>query len=153
MKTLSFAQLSLKPEILDNLETLGFKTMTPVQSEALEPILAGQDITAQAKTGSGKTVAFALGLLSQVDTSQKHVQSLVICPTRELAEQVAKEIRKLARLMGNVKVITLCGGVPFGPQAASLEHGAHCLVGTPGRIEDHLGRRTVDLRKLKNFGS
>ena len=70
MKTLSFAQLSLKPEILDNLETLGFKTMTPVQSEALEPILAGQDITAQAKTGSGKTVAFALGILSQVDTSQ-----------------------------------------------------------------------------------
>ena len=151
MKNTSFASLGLKPALLNNLESLGYETMTPVQQQSLGTILAGKDIIAQAKTGSGKTVAFSLGLLSQLDPSQKEVQSLVICPTRELAEQVAKEIRKLARQMGNVKVVTLCGGVPFGPQAASLEHGAHCVVGTPGRLEDHLGRKTLYLRKLKTL--
>ncbi len=147
----SFSQLNLKPEILDNLKSLGYHTMTPVQEKSLGLILARKDILAQANTGSGKTIAFALGVLSQIDSSQKNVQALVICPTRELAEQVAKEIRKLARLMGNVKVVSLCGGLPFGPQAASLEHGAHCIVGTPGRLEDHLGRKTLYLKKLKTL--
>lgn len=147
----SFAQLNLKSEILENLESLGYHTMTPVQEKSLGLILARKDILAQANTGSGKTIAFALGVLSQIDSSQKNVQALVICPTRELAEQVAKEIRKLARLMGNVKVVSLCGGLPFGPQAASLEHGAHCIVGTPGRLEDHLGRKTLYLKKLKTL--
>jgi len=146
-----FSELAIKPSILKNLSTLGYKSMTPIQEKALGPVLAGKDILAQAKTGSGKTAAFGIGLLSQLDPTKKEIQSLVICPTRELAEQVAKEIRRLARQMTNVKVVTLCGGSPLGAQAASLEHGAHCIVGTPGRIEDHLGRKTLRLGRIKTL--
>jgi ATP-independent RNA helicase DbpA len=111
----------------------------------LPAILAGQDVIAQGKTGSGKTAAFGLGLLNKLQVKKFRIQTLVLCPTRELADQVAKEIRKLARAVHNIKVLTLCGGTPFGPQVGSLEHGAHIIVGTPGRIEDHLGRGTLSL--------
>lgn len=122
--------------------------MTPIQAQSLPPILAGQDVIAQGKTGSGKTAAFGLGLLSKLDTSSFEAQSLVLCPTRELADQVANEIRRLARTTQNVKVSTLCGGTPFRAQAESLQHGAHIIVGTPGRIEDHLRKRTLNLRAV-----
>lgn len=120
--------------------------MTPIQVRALPHVLAGRDLIGQAKTGSGKTAAFGLGLLSRLDSELYQVQSLVLCPTRELADQVAKQLRKLARTMPNIKVLTLCGGVPMGPQISSLQSGAHIVVGTPGRIEDHLyrGRLTLD---------
>jgi len=141
----SFSTLALKPSLLQNLETMGYTQMTPIQAQSLPIVLAGQDIIAQAKTGSGKTAAFGLGLLNKLEVKKFRIQSLVLCPTRELADQVASEIRKLARAIHNVKVLTLCGGMPFGPQKGSLEHGAHIIVGTPGRIEDHLRKNTLKL--------
>ena len=145
MNTTDFASLNLRAELLTNLATLGFHQMTPVQAQSLPWILAGRDVLAQAKTGSGKTAAFALGLLHNLDVKRFRVQALVLCPTRELADQVAQETRKLARAVHNIKVLTLCGGAPFGPQLGSLEHGAHIVVGTPGRIEEHLVKGSLKL--------
>ena len=145
MKSTSFQTLALKPALLENLESLKFTEMTPVQAEALPSILQGHDVIAQAKTGSGKTAAFGLGLLQKLQVERFRIQSLVLCPTRELADQVAKDIRRLARTIHNIKVLTLCGGMPFGPQIGSLEHGAHIIVGTPGRIEEHIRKGSLDL--------
>tara|TARA_R110001592_G_scaffold171117_4_gene409267 strand:+ start:33404 stop:34792 length:1389 start_codon:yes stop_codon:yes gene_type:complete len=144
----AFSSLSLNPELVQNLSSLGYKEMTPIQAQSLPHILVGKDVIAQGKTGSGKTAAFSLGLLEKLKVKQFRVQSLVLCPTRELADQVAKEIRKLARTIHNIKVLTLCGGMPFGPQVGSLEHGAHIIVGTPGRIEEHLRKETLKLDHL-----
>ena len=148
MSDSKFSSLSLQPAILDNLSSLGYHEMTEIQAKSLPAILAGQDVIAQGKTGSGKTAAFGLGLLNKLQVKKFRIQTLVLCPTRELADQVAKEIRKLARAVHNIKVLTLCGGTPFGPQVGSLEHGAHIIVGTPGRIEDHLGRGTLSLEHV-----
>ncbi|MGB0895022.1 MAG: ATP-dependent RNA helicase DbpA [Parashewanella sp.] len=145
----SFSSLSLKKGLLDNLSTMNYQSMTPIQEQSLPLILAGEDVIAQAKTGSGKTAAFGLGLLNKLDVKRFRIQSLVLCPTRELADQVAKEIRTLARGIHNIKVLTLCGGVPMGPQIGSLEHGAHIIVGTPGRITDHLSRNRLDLSNVE----
>jgi len=143
-----FSTLKLDSELLDNLASLGYEFMTPIQEQSLPPILAGQDVIAQGKTGSGKTAAFGLGLLAKLDTAKLQIQSLVLCPTRELADQVANEIRRLARGVPNVKVLALSGGKPFRTQAESLEFGAHIIVGTPGRIEDHLRKETLKLGSL-----
>lgn len=124
---------------------MGYATMTPVQHQSLPVILQGRDLIAQAKTGSGKTAAFGLGILHRLDPARWRVQALVICPTRELSEQVAAELRRLARADGNIKVLTLTGGASSRPQVESLRHGAHIVVGTPGRILDHLARQTLDL--------
>jgi ATP-independent RNA helicase DbpA len=144
----SFSSLSLPAELIENLSSLGYHSMTPIQSGSLPPILAGKDAIGQGKTGSGKTAAFGLGLLAKLDTSNLNVQAMVLCPTRELADQVAKEIRRLARTVQNVKTLTLCGGMPFRAQANSLQFGAHVIVGTPGRIEDHLRKATLSLSGL-----
>ena len=130
----SFHKVDLSESVLKNLKTLGFSQMTEVQQKSLPLILSGADVAVQAKTGSGKTVAFGLGLVEKVDPSKKQATSLVLCPTRELATQVAGEIRKLARMIENVKVLTLCGGSPMRAQIHSLEFGANILVGTPGRV-------------------
>ena len=143
-----FASLGLHPALVDNLASLGYTEMTPIQAQALPPILANKDIIAKAKTGSGKTATFALGLLNKLDVKRFRVQNLVLCPTRELADQVAAEIRKLARGIHNIKVLTLCGGMAFGPQVGSLEHGAHIIVGTPGRVEEHLRKANFNLDDL-----
>ena len=145
MSQSDFSQLDLQPELVKNLATLGYRSMTEIQSQSLPPILKGRDVIAQGQTGSGKTAAFGLGLLEKLNVKWFRIQSLILCPTRELADQVAKEIRKLGRSIHNIKVLTLCGGMPFGPQVGSLEHGAHIIVGTPGRIEDHLGKGTLKL--------
>jgi ATP-independent RNA helicase DbpA len=137
--------------MLKNLTSLGYKEMTPIQAHTLPLILAGKDVIAKAKTGSGKTAAFGIGLLTHLETSSLRVQALVLCPTRELSDQVGKELRRLARFTDNVKVLTLCGGVPFGPQLSSLEHGAHVVVGTPGRLLDHLRRGSLDLTTLQTL--
>ncbi|MGB7801644.1 ATP-dependent RNA helicase DbpA [Buttiauxella sp.] len=148
----SFSTLNVLPaEQLANLTELGYHTMTPVQAAALPAILAGKDVRAQAKTGSGKTAAFGLGLLQHIDASQFITQSLVLCPTRELADQVAKELRRLARYMPNIKVLTLCGGQPFGAQRDSLQHAPHVIVATPGRLLDHLKKETVKLDALQTL--
>jgi len=141
----------MNPSLLDNLSTLGYQSMTPIQAKSLPLILAGKDVIAQGKTGSGKTAAFGLGLLHNLEVKKFRVQSLVLCPTRELADQVAKEIRRLARSIHNIKVLTLCGGVPLGPQIGSLEHGAHIIIGTPGRIEDHLNKGRLNLDNLNTL--
>jgi ATP-independent RNA helicase DbpA len=145
---LSFGSLPLAPATLANLEQLGYRQMTPIQAASLPPALAGKDLIAQAKTGSGKTAAFALALLTKLNPRRFAVQALVLCPTRELADQVSQEIRRLARGADNIKVLTLCGGSTMRPQISSLEHGAHVVVGTPGRIMDHLQRESLDLSAL-----
>src|SRR5687768_15560435 len=126
-----FTALPLKPPLLQSLAGLGYAEMTPVQAASLPPILDGRDVIAQARTGSGKTAAFGLGLLQKLDPGVARVQALVLCPTRELADQVSKEIRRLARHMPNIKLLTLCGGMPLRPQVASLQHDPHVVVGTP----------------------
>ncbi|WP_278182717.1 ATP-dependent RNA helicase DbpA [Vibrio misgurnus] len=151
MNTNTFAALNLKPELLANLETMGFATMTPIQAQSLPAILNQQDVIGQGKTGSGKTAAFGLGVLSNLNVKRFRVQALVLCPTRELADQVATDIRTLGRTIHNIKVLTLCGGMPMGPQIGSLEHGAHILVGTPGRILDHLSKDRIDLSELNTL--
>ncbi len=147
----AFSTLPLSPATLANLEQLGYLEMTPIQAAALPPALLGKDIIAQAKTGSGKTAAFALTLLSNLNARRFAVQTLVLCPTRELADQVTTEIRRLARAEDNIKVVTLCGGVPLRGQLATLEHGAHIVVGTPGRIMDHLERGSLPLDALNTL--
>lgn len=148
MNATDFSTLPLSQEMLHNLNELGFNAMTPVQAQSLPEILKGTDIIAQAKTGSGKTAAFGIGLLSKLDVKKFKVQSLVLCPTRELADQVAKELRRLARGTHNIKILTICGGMPFGPQLGSLRHGAHILVGTPGRVLAHLTKGSLSLEAL-----
>ena len=149
MNPTAFARLPLQQSLLNNLASLDYHQMTPIQAESLPAILAGSDVIAQAKTGSGKTASFGIGLLSKLVATRFCVQGLVLCPTRELADQVSKELRRLARFTDNVKILTLCGGVPIGPQFGSLEHGAHIVVGTPGRILDHLSRGSLDLKQLQ----
>lgn len=141
--------LPLAPEMLANLNELGYTQMTPIQAESLPPALAGRDLIAQAKTGSGKTAAFGIAALTHLQPKLFAVQLLVLCPTRELAEQVAQELRRLARALGNIKILSLCGGAPIGPQIGSLEHGAHIVVGTPGRVLKHLQKKTLQLDRLK----
>jgi ATP-dependent RNA helicase DbpA len=147
----SFSQLSLSPTTLENLTALGYTEMTPIQAASLPLALLGKDLIAQAKTGSGKTAAFALALLANLNPRRFAVQSLVLCPTRELADQVAAELRRLARAQDNIKIVTLCGGVPLRGQTASLEHGAHIVVGTPGRVMDHLERGSLTLEALNTL--
>ena len=137
--------------MLANLDALGYAEMTPIQAQSLPVILKGMDLIAQAKTGSGKTAAFGIGLLSPLNPRFFGCQALVLCPTRELADQVAKELRRLARAADNIKILTLCGGVPFGPQIGSLEHGAHVIVGTPGRVQEHLKKGTLKLDGLNTL--
>ncbi len=143
-----FSSLKLDSALVQNLSSLNYDVMTPIQALSLPHILNGKDVIAQGKTGSGKTAAFGLGLLNKLDVKRFRIQSLVLCPTRELADQVAKEIRRLGRSIHNIKVLTLCGGMPFGLQIGSLEHGAHIIVGTPGRIGDHLNRGTLSLNNV-----
>lgn len=146
-----FSALPLSPHVLANLTQLGYTQMTPIQAASLPVALLGKDLIAQAKTGSGKTAAFGIALLANLNARRFAVQSVVLCPTRELADQVATEIRRLARAEENVKVVVLCGGVPLRNQTASLENGAHIVVGTPGRIMDHLARGNLSLEALNTL--
>ncbi len=122
--------------------------MTPIQAQSLPVVLKGKDLLAQAKTGSGKTAVFAIGILHKLEAQTYQTQALVLCPTRELADQVSKEIRRLARAIPNTNILTLCGGNPIGPQLASLERNPHIVVGTPGRILKHLQKATLKLDGL-----
>ena len=147
----TFSSLPISAGFIANLESLDYQTMTPIQQQSLPILLQGKDVHAQAKTGSGKTAAFAIGLLHHLDVKTYQVQALVLCPTRELADQVSKEIRRLARPIPNTKILTLCGGTPLGPQLASLEHQPHIVVGTPGRILKHLNKGTLRLGSVKTL--
>ena len=150
-ESLLFSRLNLSATALANLTQLGYTAMTPIQAASLPLTLAGQDLIAQASTGSGKTAAFGLPLVEKLRASDMSIQALVLCPTRELADQVTQEIRRLARATGNIKVVTLCGGVALRGQVISLEHGAHVVVGTPGRILDHLERGSLSLHAVQTL--
>lgn len=151
LNTSDFSTLPLSAAMVQNLHELGFVNMTPIQAQSLPAILQGRDLIAQAKTGSGKTVAFGIGALHKLDLDTQVVQSIVLCPTRELADQVANELRRLARFTTNIKVLTLCGGRPSRPQRASLLHGAHVVVGTPGRILQHLQSGSLTLETINTL--
>ncbi len=148
---MSFSQLHLSKPVLDNLAELAYEKMTAIQAQSLPHVLQNKDVIAQAKTGSGKTAAFGIGLLNKIELKNYSVQALVLCPTRELADQVTKELRRLARFTENIKIITLCGGVAIGPQIKSLSHPAHIVVGTPGRILKHLDKNYMRIDGLKTL--
>ena len=145
----AFSTLPLDPALVRALDALGHTAMTPVQAAALPEVLAGHDVIAEARTGSGKTIAFGLGVVARIDTSASHVQALVLCPTRELADQVSRELRALARFLPNLKLLTLCGGIPLRPQLASLVHAPHVVVGTPGRIEELVENGVLALGEVR----
>jgi len=147
----SFSSLALSPTMLSNLEQLGYHDMTAIQAASLPVILERRDLIAQAKTGSGKTAAFGIGMLQNLNPSYFAIQGLVLCPTRELADQVSNELRRIARFTDNIKILTLCGGAAMRAQIASLEHGAHIVVGTPGRLRDHIGRGTINLATVQTL--
>lgn len=145
---LSFSSLPLRPELLNNLLSLNYHQMTPIQAQSLPLMLMNHDIIAQAQTGSGKTVAFGLAALQNLKIDCLQPQTLIICPTRELAEQVSQVLRSLARRLPNIKILNLSGGLAFRPQSDSLRHGAHVIVGTPGRILKHLDKKTLLLSNV-----
>jgi len=149
--TPTFSDLSLAPALLLGVEALGYTTMTPVQARSLPLILDGRDLLAQAPTGSGKTAAFGLGLLARLEPGRIQTQALVLCPTRELADQVARQLRKLAIGIPNLKISLLCGGMALGPQLASLEHAPHVVVGTPGRVQELMRKKALLLRDVRTL--
>jgi len=147
----TFSSIPLLPALQQSLDTLGYVDMTPVQAAALPIALDGRDLIAQAPTGSGKTVAFGVALLQRLDPTYVKPQALVLCPTRELADQVAREIRRLAAAIPNFKVLLLTGGVPLAPQLASLRKDSHVVVGTPGRVQELLESKALSLAKVRTF--
>ena len=146
-----FTTLNLRPELIQSVAELGYTQLTDIQTATLPVVLSGEDVLAQAKTGSGKTAAFGLGILQSLDEKRTYTHALVLCPTRELADQVAEQLRLLARRMDNVKITTLCGGIPMNGQIATLRHPPHIIVGTPGRVMDHMLNHRVKLHNLKQF--
>lgn len=151
MSTKKISSLSLRKELAAAMELLGYEEMTPVQQQALPIVIDGKDVLVQAETGSGKTAAFAIGVLNKLREQDYVTQGLIVCPTRELADQVAAEIRRLAKVIANVKVLTLCGGKPFGPQLVSLKRAPHIIVGTPGRLLKHLQKESLNLGTLETL--
>ncbi len=147
----TFAELALSPSLHAGLDALAYTQLTPVQAQSLPAILQGRDVIAQAPTGSGKTAAFGLGLLHRVDPGVMRTQALVLCPTRELADQVGKQLRKLATGIANLKLSVLCGGIPLAPQLASLAHAPHVVVGTPGRVLELVQKDALQLRGIQTL--
>jgi ATP-independent RNA helicase DbpA len=144
----NFNILGLDKKNIANLNSLGFFNMTPIQEKSLPHILKGKDIIAKAKTGSGKTVSFGLGILNNLDISRFTIQSLILLPTRELASQVAKTLKDIARYKHNIKILILSGGLPYRPQVHSLSHKAHIIVGTPGRVLKHLKEESFNPKDI-----
>lgn len=138
-------------ELLINLSSLKYEYMTDIQEKSLPLLLKGEDLIAQAKTGSGKTLSFCLPIVLNLNVKKFKIQSLILAPTRELADQIAKELRKVFRHIHNVKVLSLCGGVPYKPQVSSLYHGAHIIVGTPGRVIKHLENNNLSCEDVNYF--
>ncbi|MDG6914497.1 MAG: DEAD/DEAH box helicase [Nitrososphaerota archaeon] len=144
----TFEEMKLDPLIMKGVEKMGFTKPTPIQEKTIGPLLKGRDVIGQAKTGSGKTLAFSLPLLHAVDPKSRQVQAIVLAPTRELAVQIAQEMRKLGAHTG-VRVVAIYGGQSMGGQREELRRGAHVVVGTTGRVIDHVKHRSLDLRSVK----
>ncbi|MBP6163616.1 MAG: ATP-dependent RNA helicase DbpA [Aliarcobacter sp.] len=147
----NFSQLNLSKEFLANLDSLSYTKLTSIQQKSLPLSLDNKDLIAQAKTGSGKTVAFCIPIINKLDIKNFRIQSLILAPTRELANQIALEIRKISRHIHNIKVLTLCGGTPFRPQVLSLSHQAHIIVATPGRLLKHIEQNNIDLENINTL--
>ncbi|MFL5349237.1 MAG: ATP-dependent RNA helicase DbpA [Hyalangium sp.] len=145
---MDFSALALSPPLLQVLQEMEFQTVTPIQAQTIPVLLQGRDLTGQAKTGSGKTAAFALPILQRLQLQRRQIQALVLCPTRELCAQVAGEIRRLGRRLPGLQVLVLAGGQPIRPQVNALEKGAHVAVGTPGRVMDLLQREVLETKQL-----
>ena len=143
METVRFDEMGIIPQILRGVEEMGFEEMTPIQAQAIPAVMEGGDVIGQAQTGTGKTAAFGIPILQKVDTSRKSTQVLVLSPTRELAIQVAEEIRNLGKYMHGVKILPVYGGQDITKQIRSLKGGIQIIVGTPGRVMDHLRRKTI----------
>lgn len=143
-----FHALGLSPALVAVTKELGFATLTPIQAQAIPPLLKGRDLVGQSKTGSGKTAAFGLPILEKLSLAKRELGALVLCPTRELSAQVARELRKFGRQHPGLTVAVLSGGEPVRAQAATLEKGVHIAVGTPGRVLDHLRRRTLRVHRV-----
>ncbi|MBI3555125.1 MAG: ATP-dependent RNA helicase DbpA [Deltaproteobacteria bacterium] len=143
-----FGSLKLSPELVQVTRELGYEFLTPVQAQSIPLLLEGKDLIGQAKTGSGKTAAFTLPILEKIDLRQRRIQALVLCPTRELCTQVVREVRKLGRRHSGLQVLDCSGGQPLRPQMSALQQGVHVVVGTPGRVLDHLNRATLDLKSV-----
>ena len=149
MEPLRFEDLGVDERILRAVTEMGFEEATPIQAKAIPEVMTGQDIIGQAQTGTGKTASFGIPMLQKVDPKNKHVQAIVLCPTRELAIQSADEIRKLAKFMHGIKVLPIYGGQDIVKQIRSLKTGVQVLIGTPGRVMDHMRRHTIKLDDLK----
>jgi len=145
----SFNQLNLNKSLLKALDEVGYETPSPIQAETIPLLLQGRDIIGQAQTGTGKTAAFALPLLSNLDLKQKDPQVLVLAPTRELAIQVAEAFQKYARHLKGFHVLPVYGGQDYRGQISALKRGVHVVVGTPGRVMDHMRRGTLKLDSLR----
>ncbi|HKL99538.1 MAG TPA: DEAD/DEAH box helicase [Mobilitalea sp.] len=149
METTKFNEIDLNPNVLRAVEDMGFEEMSPIQAKAIPAMLAGRDIVGQAQTGTGKTAAFGIPLLQKIDLKDKTLQAIVLCPTRELAIQVAEEFRKLASYMHGIKILPVYGGQEISKQIRSLKSGVQIIIGTPGRVMDHMRRKTVRLDNIK----
>ena len=149
MKTKLFTELGLSPELLKAIEKLGFEQASPIQAEAIPILMAGRDVVGQSQTGSGKTAAFAIPAIEKTDPQVRAVQSLILCPTRELAVQVSEEIYKLASFKRGVHELPIYGGQSYERQFQGLRQGAQIVIGTPGRVMDHMRRGTLRLDKVK----
>ena len=143
METVRFEELNLYPQLLRAIKEMGFEEATPIQAQAIPVVMSGVDVIGQAQTGTGKTASFGIPLLMKVDPNNKKTQAIVLSPTRELAIQSAEEIRKLAKYMHGIKVLPVYGGQDITRQIKALKGGATIIIGTPGRIMDHLRRKTI----------
>ncbi len=151
MTDISFSALNLRDELQASLNNMGYDIQTPIQQSSLPSLLLGEDVVAQAQTGSGKTAAYGIALLNKLQEKVFATQALVVCPTRELADQVAEEIRGLAKSIANLRVVVLCGGKSIAPQLASLKRPPHVVVGTPGRLLKHLEKGTLLIENLQSL--
>lgn len=149
METVRFDELGLSEQILKAVTAMGFEEASPIQSKAIPVGLSGRDLIGQAQTGTGKTAAFGIPMLEKIDAKDKHLQAIILCPTRELAIQVAEEIRKLSKFMHGIKVLPIYGGQDIVKQIRSLKAGTQIIIGTPGRVMDHMRRKTVKFENVK----
>ncbi|MBZ4668748.1 MAG: box helicase domain protein, partial [Defluviitaleaceae bacterium] len=149
METVRFEELNISEELNRAIRDMGFEETTPIQAQAIPHILEGKDVIGQAQTGTGKTASFGIPILEMVDPQDQNLQALVLCPTRELAIQVAEEIRKLGKYLQGIKLLPIYGGQPIERQIRSLKKGVQIIIGTPGRVMDHMRRKTLKLDKVK----
>ncbi len=149
MEKLKFKDLNISSEIQQAVEDMGFEEASPIQSLAIPQILAHKDVTGQAQTGTGKTAAFGIPLLENIDSNDKNLQAIILCPTRELAIQVAEELKKLSKYMPKIDVLPVYGGQPIDRQIKALQTGVQVIIGTPGRVMDHIDRGTLRLHTIK----